>query len=74
MISGVLHGCVLAPIMFAVYVNDMIEGTEGYVNMFADDTKIMRRVTNQEDCVILQLDLDKINDWATKWQMEFNTK
>ena len=56
------------------YVNDMIEGIEGYISMFADHTKIMRRVTNQEDFVVLQLDLDKVNDWATKWQIEFNSK
>ena len=45
-ISGVPQGCILAPIMFAVYVNDMIEDIEGYISMFADDSKIMRRVAN----------------------------
>ena len=73
-ISRVPQGCVLAPIMFTEYVNDMIEGIEGYISMFADHAKIMRRVTDQEDCGVLQLDLDKINYWATKWQMEFNIK
>ena len=48
-ISGVSQGCVLASIIFAVYVNDMIEGIEGYISIFADDAKLMRRVTNQED-------------------------
>ena len=42
------------------------------MNMFADDTKIMRRVKNQEDCNKLQEDLDRIYEWSKKWQMEFN--
>ena len=71
--SGVPQGSVLGPIMFLIYINDMPEGVRSYMNMFADDAKIMRRVTNMEDCNMLQNDLDKIYEWSKKWQMEFNT-
>ena len=40
-----------------------------YLNLFADDAKIMRRVRKMEDCNNLQEDLDKIYEWSVKWQM-----
>ncbi len=58
--SGVPQGSVLAPIMFAVDVSDMTEGVESYMSLFADDAKIMRRVKNEEDCNLLQRDLDMV--------------
>ena len=40
--SGVPQGLVLAPIMFQIYVNDMQYGVTSYMNLFADDAKLMR--------------------------------
>ena len=70
--SGVPQGSVLGPIMFLIYVNDMPVGIDSYINMFADDTKIMRKVKTMEDCNKLQKDLDKIYKWSKEWLMEFN--
>merc|ERR1712035_47130 len=72
--SGVPQGSVLAPVMFAVYANDMVEGLGSYVSLFADDAKLLRKVEREEDCMALQQDLEKIWDWSRKWEMEFNTK
>jgi len=60
--------------MFAIYINDMTEGVTSYMNMFADDAKLMRRMTKEDDCVSLNQDLDRINEWSCKWEMTFNTK
>ena len=72
--SGVPQGSVLGPIMFAVYVNDMVEGINSHISLFADDAKVMRKVRNDEDCVELQNDLQKLGEWGRKWNMEFNAE
>ena len=43
------------------------------MNMFADDAKIQRKITNEGSTKALQDDLDKIHEWSLKWPMEFNT-
>ena len=72
--SGVPQGSVLGPVMFGIYVNDLVDGIGSYINLFADDTKIMRRVNCIEDCRQLQEDLDRVEQWGRKWQMEFNIR
>ena len=62
-ISEVLQGTVLASIMFAVYIIDMIEGVDSYINMFADDAKILHRIQTKEDQDLLQENLDTIWRW-----------
>ncbi len=42
------------------------------MKIFADDTKIFRRVESSDDCDELQNDLTKLEDWANLWQMEFH--
>ncbi len=64
--SGVPQGSVLAPIMFSVYVNDKADGVTSYMNIFADDAKIMGRVINEEDCAAISQDLVRINEWSNK--------
>ena len=72
--SGVPQGSVLAPIMFQVYVNYMLCGVTSYMNLFADDAKLMRVINNAEDYRELQSDIDKIDEWSKRWKLEFNTK
>ncbi len=72
--SGVPQGSVMVPILFLVYINDMPEGINSYVTLFADDAKLQRHIKKRKDCEILQKDLNKIWDWSKKWEMEFNVK
>ena len=40
--------------------------------MFADDGIIYREINNDQDHVTLQGDIDNLNNWANKWQLNFN--
>ncbi len=60
--------------MFATCVNDVMEGVNSYMSLFADDAKLMRKVERTEDCKALQGDLNVIWDWSDTWEMEFNIK
>ena len=73
--SGVPQGTVLGPLLFIAYINDMPEGirsTHTTVNLFADDIQLNRKICNKRDCVELQQDLDRLQEWEKKWQMAFN--
>ena len=40
--------------------------------LFADDTKLYRRIQCSDDNIILQNDVNKLQLWSKKWSMEFN--
>ena len=72
-VSGVPQGSVLGPLLFIIYINDLDTGVSSNLGKFADDTKIGRKICSQRDNDILQRELDILQEWAKKWQMEFNT-
>lgn len=72
--SGVPQGSVLAPIMFQIYINDIQEGVNSYINLFADDAKLLKVIKSQVDCIEMQRDIDNMYEWSKKWKLEFNAK
>ncbi len=58
--------------LFIIYINNLDSGISSEVSKFADDTKVGRIIRTDQDASELQGDLDRLYDWARKWQMEFN--
>ncbi|CAL4124516.1 unnamed protein product [Meganyctiphanes norvegica] len=72
-LSGVPQGTVLAAVLFIIMISDVDENVKSsIVRLFADDTRISRKITSEEDKVLLQKDLNVIYDWANKNLMKFN--
>ncbi len=65
-VSGVPQGTDLAPVLFLLYINDISENIKSQIRLFADDGIIY------QDHVTLQEDLENLNNWANKWQLNFN--
>eukprot|EP00061_Rhincodon_typus_P003876 g21191.t1 len=55
-----------------LYIDDLDEGTVGILAMFVDDTKIGGGTGSIEEVRRVQKDLDRLGEWAKKWQMEYN--
>jgi len=71
-ISGVPQGSVLGPLLFLLYVNDLPKWITTNIRMFADDTKLWRKIKTGCDSQQLQNDLDSLIKWSTIWQLKFN--
>ena len=71
--AGVPQGSVLGPLLFLIYINDIVKDIHCNVKLFADDTSMYLAL---EDAVersrILNLDLEKIVNWSKKWKVDFN--
>ena len=59
--SGVLQGSVLGPILILIYINDLPENVQhSGILLYADDAKILKRISCRLDYSFLQRDLDTI--------------
>ena len=70
--SGVPQGSVLGPILFLVYINDLLDELSSQVRLFADYTVVYLTIGDTEDGKLLQNDLDRLSVWEDRWDMEFN--
>ena len=73
-ISGIPQGTILGPILFIIYINDLLEICEEFarIYLFADDAKLFSHVTCNEDHKVLQLGLNALQDWSNKWLLKLN--
>ena len=70
--SGVPQGSVLGPVLFLLYTNDIDRNIKFSICLFADNSIIYLKISSKTDPKILQTDLNQLQTWSDKWQMEFN--
>ena len=71
--SGVPQGTVLAAILFVIMISDIDDNVKhSIVRSFADDTRVNKKISKEEDKKQMQEDLDVIYKWAQDNKMKFN--
>ena len=71
--AGVPQGFILGSLLFLVYINDIVEEIQSYINSFVDDACLSMVVGNLSAAgTILQNDISRIIIWADKWLVRFN--
>ncbi len=73
-LSGVPQGSVIGPLLFVIYINDMPDSIASFLELFADDSKLISIIKCAEDLSQLKQDLANISEWSVKWKMCFNYK
>ena len=64
----------LGPLLFIVYINDIVKNIKSNVLIYADDLKIYKDVSTIEDCILLQNDLNRFHEFSLSNLLPVNYK
>ena len=70
--SGVPQGSILGPLLFSIFINDLPDCIKTNLLMFADDVKLFKKISNINDCLELQRDIDRLTDWCETNRLQLN--
>ena len=63
----------MGPLLFILYINDIVHEIHSNIRLFADDTTLYIIVDFPDSAAqILNVDLHRISNWAELWLVDFN--
>ena len=72
-LASVPQGSRLGPLLFIIYINDILVDLECDGLLFADDTALVAVGSDPTiTAAAINRDLEKISIWAAKWKVTFN--
>ena len=73
--AGVPQGSILGPLLFLIFINDIVDDLNSEPFLYADDTSLMKPLKSNTciaDVVDINKDIQNISDWADQWRVTFN--
>ena len=72
--GGVIQGSCLGPLLFLIYINDVVEMFTDSVTpkLYADDIKLYTSIQSNVDCIDFQNNLNNLYEWSILWQLQIS--
>ncbi len=71
--AGVPQGSILGPLLFLIFINDIVSVVENPMFLFADDSSLMNAFININTALpSINRDLQHLTSWAQTWRVTFN--